>query len=438
MEVSTALPMPKLGDITHSENTRLPLSKIPWLEDGVGIVAGGIYLLAGDPGVGKTTIAIEVALALAAQRNKILYLTNEQSPSDLKATTDRIKSGMKLTPSESAVADDYFHVVPIARLEDLDIYRDHAFLPDGEYSDLKCLVIDSVQGGGLSPTARRGYNVLERFVMAAKAHKVSSILIAHVTKAGAIAGPKDLEHQVDVVLQFKKAFKLRPLFVPKNRYGAARLDPIPLLMGEGGLFTPPHMKPTGTTIQAVDFSEMMKVGVQARVQLPKWGERPGLKAPYLPKEKLRLLLDGISALPDVDASELTYQIACYVPGDNSYSSGLDLAVVMAILSSYLQRDVPDGMAFYGEVDLHGNVLSPLDGAEATVYKNWSKPSKPDEDEDDDGVSALDTFLDRIKTVHEVVVPKDAEKGLKHWKGVPELKSVGNILDAVGVSWPDLV
>ena len=211
--------VPKLGDIPDDSAPRLQLTTMGWLTDAVNVVVGGIYLLAGEPGVGKTTVAMQIALDLAAQRNHILYLTNEQSASDLKATAKRILSGMGLPQTATAVIGDYIDIEPIARLEDLEVWRDHIFLPDARWSGTKCLVVDSVQGGGLAPTSYKSYRTLERFVMAAKAHKITSLLIAHVTKQGAIAGPKDLEHQVDVVLQFRRAFKLRPLFIPKNRFG---------------------------------------------------------------------------------------------------------------------------------------------------------------------------------------------------------------------------
>ena len=111
-------------------------------------------------------------------------------------------------------------------------------------------------------------------------------------------------------------------------------------MNESGLYLPPQAKPTGTTISGIDFAGLEVAPVQARVQLPRWGEKAGIRAPYLPLEKMRLLVNCLSNLPDVDASELTYQISCLVPGNRSYSFSFDLAVVMAILSSYIQRDVP--------------------------------------------------------------------------------------------------
>lgn len=438
--------MPRLGDIADDSRSRLSLPTMPWLANAVELVAGGVYLLAGEPGVGKTTIAVQMALDLAAQRKHVLYLTNEQSPADLKATAGRILGGMGLATATTAVVGDYVEIEPLARLEDLEVWRDHVFLPDARWSQTQFLVLDSVQGGGLSPGARKGYVVLERFVNAAKAHKIASVLIAHVTKQGAIAGPKDLEHQVDVVLQFKKAFRLRPLFIPKNRFGPARLDPIPLGMNDRGLFMPPQAKPTGASVPALDFGNLEFAQVQARVQLPRWGEKPGIRAPYLPHEKMSMLVGCLANIPDVDASELAYQIQCLVPGGKAYSFALDLSVVMAILSSYLQRDVPTGAGFYGEVDLHGNVRSPEERTEGEIWKSLQKRMRDEAQEPDEDnrtvTKAVEEFRRKMGSLSRLLCPKDAAKGLRAWtSGQPqatEIVPVGDIQEAVKTTWPELI
>jgi DNA repair protein RadA/Sms len=430
--------VPKLGDIPEEPHDELPLKAMAWLGQSVRFHTGGVYLLSGDPGVGKTTIAMQVALDVAAQGLKVLYLTNEQSASDLRGTALRIMGDSNVWAQAKEFAGANLEIEHLARLQDLDVWRDHIFLPGARWSDTRCIVLDSVQGGGLSPTAHKSYAVLERFVMAAKAHKITSLLIAHVTKAGAIAGPKDLEHQVDVVLQFRKAFKLRPLFVPKNRYGPAQLDPIPLAMGDSGLYKPALATPTGTSILAVDFGDLLVAPAQAKVQIPKWGEKPGIRAPYLPREKLRQLVTCLSDLPDVDASELAYQISCLLPGKAGYTFGFDLAIVMAILSSYLQRDVPSGTGYYGEIDLHGNVRSPIDGKENEVYAEFSSTTSDEEDEDR---KALETFSSRLKNLKTLIVPTDSESGLATWLNLPpdspKIVPVADIRGSVLATWPDI-
>src|SRR5439155_17250557 len=103
------------------------------------------------------------------------------------------------------------------------------------------ILIDSVQGRRLAATATQKYHALYEFIENAKAQGIVTILICHVTKRGEIAGPRALEHNVDCVLYIRSAFRLRLLFVPKNRFGPARLDPVVLMMdAKGRLVESPH------------------------------------------------------------------------------------------------------------------------------------------------------------------------------------------------------
>jgi DNA repair protein RadA/Sms len=97
------------------------------------------------------------------------------------------------------------------------------------------------------------------------------------------------------------------------------------------------------------------IEVQALVKLPKYGERPGMKAPYLPKAKLSQLVTITSSLEDIDLSDLTFEINCAIPGGRPYFHTLDLPLVVSMLSSYFQRPIPSGSIFVGEVDLASEI-----------------------------------------------------------------------------------
>jgi hypothetical protein len=210
-----------------------------------------------------------------------------------------------------------------------------------------------------------------------------------------------------------------------------------MAMGDSGLYKPALATPTGTSILAVDFGDLIVAPAQAKVQIPKWGEKPGIRAPYLPREKLRQLVNCLSDLPDVDASELTYQISCLMPGKASYTFGFDLAIVMSILSSYLQRDVPAGMGFYGEVDLHGNVRSPIDGKESEVYAEYSGAGE----EAKEAQQELEDFAGRLKNFKTLIVPNDSQDGIEAWINLPpdspKIVPVGDIRGSVVATWPDI-
>jgi len=352
--------MPKLGEVKETKIENLSFPSLPWLQEIGGVRKGGTYLLAGEPGIGKTTLSVQMLGDLALQGKKVLYLTNEQTQFDLLSVAKRVLGENGELPPQ---IKENFIIEHLVRIEDLEFWRNHLFLPDQPYSNTAVIVIDSVQGGGTSPTARKSYKTLYSFTYAAKNHGITSILIAHVTKDGKIAGPKDLEHEVDTIIHIRRAFKFRPLFVPKNRYAPARLDPLILTMDQNGKLIPsPHTSPSNVVIHTVGYdyeaSGPTITEVQANVLIPKYGERPKLRAPYLPSERLKQLLTMLSQLPDIDISNLTFEINCYVRGGRGYHRGFDLPIALGIVASYLRESIPANSIFCGEVDLIGKVRSP--------------------------------------------------------------------------------
>jgi DNA repair protein RadA/Sms len=155
-----------------------------------------------------------------------------------------------------------------------------------EYHGIQAIVVDSVQGRGLSAAATQKYRALYEFAENAKAQGLLTILIGHVTKKGQIAGPKDLEHNVDCVLYIRRAFRLCPFFIPKNRFGPAVLDPIVLVMDEKGCLTEsPHRAATSTAVFGyAGIGDELAEG-RASVSLPRYGSRPELNAPFLPNKR---------------------------------------------------------------------------------------------------------------------------------------------------------
>src|SRR5262249_31588556 len=117
----------------------------------------------------------------------------------------------------------------ISDLEELPRFLSKKVLAaSGEYRGTSLLILDSIQGRGLSPLATNKYRQVYDFCRRCKAAGIVVLLVAHVTKRGDIAGPKDLEHHVDCVLVMRRAMSYRPLFVPKNRFGPAVFKPVPL------------------------------------------------------------------------------------------------------------------------------------------------------------------------------------------------------------------
>ncbi|MDZ7336126.1 MAG: AAA family ATPase [candidate division KSB1 bacterium] len=355
--------MPKIDDITGKGHDVIELVSLSWLEKAItpGFIRGGVYLVAGEPGIGKTTLAIQVLGELAMQGVKVLYLTTEQGLGDLKRAVIRIH-GDSAGQLPKPIRDNFYLDDTIEDIDALPRFLARRILTEGEeYHGIQALVVDSVQGRGLSSSATQKYRALYEFAENAKAQGLVLILIGHVTKKGQIAGPKDLEHNVDCVMYIRRAFRLRPFFVPKNRFGPAMLDPLVLMMDDRGrLKKSPHMAAKSSAVLGyAGIGEELAEG-QASVTLPRYGSRPELNAPFLPAKKIKQLLSILSAIKEVDLTDLSYEINCYVPRQQRYREELDLPIAIALLSSYLQRPVPDRALFVGELDLTRRIRSPED------------------------------------------------------------------------------
>ena len=192
-------------------------------------VKGGVYLLAGEPGIGKTTLALQIAMDLGRQGIATLYILNEQSKSEIAKRAKQISSDWPSKDCKKALKI----VQPIGtedglydNISNLPTFLSHQVLGQaGRYHFLgaKLIVVDSIQGQGLSSVATKQYQQIYDFCRRCKTEGITTLLIAHVTKRGEIAGPKDLQHNVDCVLYMSKALAYRPLFVPKNRFGPAEI-----------------------------------------------------------------------------------------------------------------------------------------------------------------------------------------------------------------------
>lgn len=301
--------MPKIDDIPDKGPVHIKTPSLPWLKKAMsgGFMRGGVYLLAGEPGIGKTTLAIQVLGDLATQGIKVLYLATEQGLADLKRTVLHIhgdQNGRLPYP----IRTNFFLDDTVDDIDALPRFLARRVLTEGEeYHGIQAIVIDSVQGRGLPPTAVHKYRALYEFTENAKAQGLVTLLIGHITKKGQIAGPKDLEHNVDCIMYIRRAFRLRPFFVPKNRFGPALLDPLVLMMDERGrLRESPHTAAQSSAVYGyAGIGEELAEG-QASVTLPRYGSRPELNAPFLPAKKVKQLLSVLSTIKEVDLTEVNW------------------------------------------------------------------------------------------------------------------------------------
>ncbi|MDQ1486069.1 MAG: hypothetical protein QOJ62_1762 [Actinomycetota bacterium] len=319
---------------------------------GGGIVPGAVVLLAGEPGVGKSTLLLDVAAKFASSGARTLYVTGEESTAQVRLRAGRIK----------ALAAELFLAAETdigAVLKHIDDVKPSLLVVDS----VQTMAIAEVEGAAGGVTQVR--QVAAALIAVAKERGIATVLVGHVTKDGSIAGPRVLEHLVDVVLQFEgeRHSRLRLVRAVKNRYGAC--DEVGCFdLGEAGitgladpsgLFLSRRTDPvSGTCVTvALEGRRPMVAEVQALVaksNLP----TPRRTTSGLDNARVSMVLAvterraGIS-LQGADVFTAT------VGGVKLTEPASDLAVALAVASASADRPLPAGLVVVGEVGLAGEV-----------------------------------------------------------------------------------
>lgn len=320
---------------------------------GGGVLPAGVMLLAGQPGIGKSTLLLQVA-AHIAQEHAVLYASGEESAGQVKLRATRLgaETGEDLQFVASTSADDIT-----------------ATIRSGKY---QLVIIDSIQTLSLDEitsapgTVSQITNSANVIIRAAKESGAAVILVGHVTKEGSIAGPKVLEHLVDVVLQFEGdrygGFKV--VRAIKNRYGATSEAAI-FEMSETGLevVTNPsaallaeRQDTDGSVVLAtLEGNRPILVEIQALVNPTNFGY-PKRAASGFDLNRLNLLIAVLEKRTKLNLSDKDIYINV-VGGLKLADRAADLAVAMAIASAAAGRKLDDGLVVFGEVGLGGEIRS---------------------------------------------------------------------------------
>lgn len=323
---------------------------------GGGIVAGSLVLIGGEPGIGKSTIVIQMADRLSAHGVKVLYVSGEESERQIKMRGERL-----------GIAAENLYILPETNLE--------AILGECDRLRPDCVIVDSIQTvfsekiesapGSVSQVRE----VAGRFMLFAKQTGTPVFLTGHVTKEGSIAGPKTLEHIVDTVLYFEgdRHHNHRIIRATKNRFGAANEIGV-FEMTNAGLIAiknPSELflqeRPEGASGSVVtvcmEGTRPMLVEVQALVSSTKSasGRRMTQGFDY---NRASLLI-----------AVLEKRLGMHIAGDDVFiniAGGLevdepaaDLGVLAAIASSFRNLQIPPETAVFGEVGLTGEVRGVL-------------------------------------------------------------------------------
>lgn len=341
------------------KETRKPRIQLPQEEVnkvlGGGLVVGSLVLIGGEPGIGKSTLLLQISRDLALKGEKILYVSGEESLEQIKLRGDRL-----------GIKEGELYLLAETNLERI--------LNVTEKLEPKVLVIDSVQtiySARLSSspgTISQVREVANEIFRLAKKNQIASFLVGHITKEGGLAGPKSLEHMVDVVLLFEgeRDHAHRVLRALKNRFGSVAELAVFEMTSSGLQAIPnpsefflkerPVGEPGSVVVATIKGSRPMLAEIQALVSPTLFSGNPRRMAVGLDHYRSAMIL-----------AILEKRLGRSFAGDDIYvnvAGGLnieepaaDLGIALAIVSCLKNRAVPPGAVVFGEIGLSGEVRS---------------------------------------------------------------------------------
>ncbi len=320
---------------------------------GGGVLPGAVMLLAGQPGIGKSTLLLQVT-AHVAKQHRVLYVSGEESASQVRLRAQRLgaEKSEQLDFAASTTAND------IA-----------SSIRQGDYA---MVIVDSIQTLTLDEitsapgTVSQITNSSNVLIRAAKESNTAVVLVGHVTKEGSIAGPKVLEHLVDVVLQFEGdrygGFKI--VRAIKNRFGSTNEAAIFEMYEEGlravenpseALLAERNPSDGSVVLATLEGTRPLLVEIQALVNPTTFGY-PKRTASGFDLNRLNLLIAVIERRTKLNLSDKDIYINV-VGGLKLNDQAADLAICMAIASAAAGRRIDDKTVVFGEVGLGGEIRS---------------------------------------------------------------------------------
>ncbi|MGB9907362.1 MAG: DNA repair protein RadA [Candidatus Saccharicenans sp.] len=343
-------------DIKETTSQRIPVG-IDQFNNvlGGGLVLGSVVLIGGEPGIGKSTLLLQVSRDLAAEGSPVLYVSGEESLEQIKLRGDRL-----------GLSREKVFLLAETSLERI--------LNAADRMKPRALVIDSVQTI-FSPqltsspgTISQVREVTNRVFRLAKRNQIPVFLIGHITKEGSLAGPKSLEHMVDVVLLFEgeRDHNHRVLRVLKNRFGPVSELAI-FEMSQSGLQPidnpsafflreRPQNEPGSVVVATIKGSRPLLVEIQALVSSTLFSGNPRRMSIGLDHYRVSMLLALVEK--KVGYSFAGEDIYLNVAGGLEVAEpAADLGVVLSVISSIKNLPLPRELAVFGEVGLSGEIRS---------------------------------------------------------------------------------
>jgi DNA repair protein RadA/Sms len=350
--LSTSQPLAQVEEET-SGRLILPMLELNRVLGG-GIVPGSLVLVGGEPGIGKSTLLLQIASSISEQEGPVLYVSGEESPQQMRLRARRL-----------GIQGERLYVLTETNLE--------AIIANVEQLKPRMLIVDSIQTvycEGLTSGAGSVSQVREaasRLMKVAKGQGLPTFIVGHVTKTGAIAGPKVLEHIVDTVLYLEgeRFHTYRLLRTVKNRFGPTSEVGVFEMLSEGMVEVPnpsetflaerlPHASGSAIAV-TMEGTRPLLVEIQALASTTSFGQ-PRRTTNGVDFNRLLLITAVLSRRVGIQLHDQDVFVNV-VGGLQLEEPAVDLAVAVAIASSTQDRPVAADLALVGEVGLSGELRS---------------------------------------------------------------------------------
>lgn len=368
-----------LSDITSNPQNRLT-TQIGEFDRvlGGGLVRGSVVLLGGEPGIGKSTLMLQVAANLAKE-GKVLYVSGEESARQLKKRASRLNLSSEnlIIYSGGNLEKAVNHLTQIEPI---------------------CAIVDSIQSihsvnsSSTLGSTKQVRELGQSFTRVAKHKEITTLLIGHVTKTGDFSGPKTIEHLVDATIYFegKEDSNLRMIRPEKNRFGSTQLLGLFQMKKDGLLEIPDPSRffatnlkgsnqPGAVTVCSMEGTRPIMVEIQALVTHSNYAGRAQRKTTGLDYNRASLLFAVLNKQTNINLEGFDIYLNV-VGGFRISETAADLAIATAIVSSFYNTQLPEKTVILGEIGLSGevraiqNLQSRISEAEKLGYQQMFVPA----------------------------------------------------------------
>lgn len=343
--------------------TKIDLGEVQRLESGIGevdrllgggLVPGGVVLFGGEPGVGKSTLLLQIAQEVASRYGSVLYISGEESAGQIKLRASRL-----------SVESDNVYVLSEQSLERI--------VAAVEKIQPRLLIVDSIQTvlsasvPGEAGSIRQMRDTSAELTRLTKARQMATFLVGHITKGGAFAGPKTVEHLVDVAIYMEgsRGEEVRLLRCVKNRFGATnevavfqmRASGLKAITDPSRFFLEEHQaepRPGTVVVSLMEGSRPILVELQALVSPTGGYGVPQRRCTGLDVNRLLLLLAVVERRLGIHTGSADVYLSL-AGGLETRERALDLGIIAAVVSSLRNRSLPKRTVVIGEVGLSGEV-----------------------------------------------------------------------------------